>query len=93
MFHGVLEAVGAPWQVIARPDRIEVLIAGPVDVVKARTTLARALTDAGVADTMVSVRRVGAIARTPLGKAPLIRDLTSTQQRSSPSADVVRAAG
>lgn len=73
LFHGVLEAADAPWQVIRHPDRLEILVAGPVDADVFQSRLTQALGAAGAQALPITVERVAAIPRTALGKAPLVR--------------------
>ena len=64
----------AGWQIIQRPDGLEVLLAQPhgVDDQVLAANLQFALTGQGVAAPDVRIREVAAIPRTALGKAPLI---------------------
>ena len=78
VFHGVLEPVNAPWQVVRKPDSIVVLVAGPVSVTELERDVAAALRGAGAAPLAVSVSQVPAIPRTALGKAPLVRVETTS---------------
>jgi phenylacetate-coenzyme A ligase PaaK-like adenylate-forming protein len=71
VFHAVLEGADGPWQVIAHPDGLEVLVTSDPDGLEAR--LARALAAAGAAPRSLVARRVPDIPRTALGKAPLVR--------------------
>jgi len=79
VFRGVLdEATIAGWQVIQEPSSLRVLVVGlaPSTTTRGvRADLLAALTSAGVVGTEVSVQTVGAVERTPLGKAPLVRAL------------------
>ena len=75
VFHHVMDQVSAAgWQIVQRPDGLEVLLAHPhgVDGPALAGRLQTALTAQGVATPPVRVRAVTAIARTALGKAPLI---------------------
>lgn len=72
VFHAALEPVGAPWQVVAHPDGVEVLVAGATDG-NLGDHIAAGLMAAGARVPVVVVRRVGTIPRTALGKAPLVR--------------------
>ena len=75
VFHHVMDRVSAAgWQIIQRPDSLEVLLAQPhgVDDHVLAANLQFALTGQGVAAPDVRIREVAAIPRTALGKAPLI---------------------
>lgn len=79
VFHHVLDqAAAVGWQVVQEPAGLRVLIAGlasgstPAGI---QTSLAEALTAAGVMRIPVSVSVVGQLERTPLGKAPFVRRL------------------
>ena len=72
MFHAALETVGAPWQVVAHPNGVEVLVAGPTDG-RLGDRIAAGLAATGARVPTVVVRSVDAIPRTALGKAPLVR--------------------
>ena len=75
VFHHVMDRVSAAgWQIIQRPDGLEVLLAQPheVDQPALVTNLKAALTAQGVVTPTVWIREVAAITRTALGKAPLI---------------------
>jgi len=79
VFHSVLdEATIAGWQVIQEPSSLRVLLVGLAPTATTEgvhTDVLSALTSAGVVGTEVTVQRVGAVERTPLGKAPLVRGL------------------
>jgi hypothetical protein len=67
----------AGWQIVQRPDGLEVLLAHPPrgrrpGVGTPPQTALTALTAQGVATPPVRVHAVTAIARTALGKAPLV---------------------
>lgn len=73
--HHVMDRVrGAGWQVVQRPDGLDVLLVRPRDVDSAAlaTDLRSALAAQGVVAPDVRVREVPAIPRTALGKAALI---------------------
>ena len=72
VFHAALEPVGVPWQVVAHPNGVEVLVAGPTDG-SLGDRIAAALAATGARVSTVVVRSVDAIPRTALGKAPLVR--------------------
>lgn len=75
VFHHVMDSVDAGgWQIVQRLDRLEVLLAQPddVDFLGLAASIRAALTSLGVDPPEIQVREVDAIARTPLGKAPLI---------------------
>ena len=75
VFHHVMDHVTtAAWQIIQRPDGLEVLLVQPhaVDQSALVTSLQAALTAQGAVATTVRIREVAAIPRTALGKAPLI---------------------
>jgi phenylacetate-coenzyme A ligase PaaK-like adenylate-forming protein len=75
VFHHVMDAVtAAGWQIIQRPDGLEVLLVQPHEVDQSAlvTSLQAALTAQGAVATTVRIREVAAIPRTALGKAPLI---------------------
>lgn len=76
LFHTVLEAADAPWQVIRYPDRLQILVAGPVEPAL-QLKVERALAAAGAAPLPMAIERVAAIPRTALGKAPLVRVASS----------------
>jgi phenylacetate-CoA ligase len=77
LLHGVMDTVPAEgWQLVQKPDRLTVLLAGVPEnfsdpVLAARLT--RELRSRGALPPPVEVRRVRAIARTAMGKAPLIK--------------------
>lgn len=77
VFHRVLDSVpAAAWQVVHDDATITVLLAGEgtdLDGDRVAGALARELSGVGAAVPPISVKRVGAIPRTALGKAPLIR--------------------
>jgi phenylacetate-coenzyme A ligase PaaK-like adenylate-forming protein len=73
LFHVVLEPTGAPWQVVQRPDALEILVAGEVDNTHLEARVTAELARLGAAPIQVTVRRVPAIPRTTLGKTPLVR--------------------
>lgn len=79
VFHAVLdEATIAGWRVIQEPSSLRVLLVGLAPTATTEGVQAdvlSALTSAGVVGTEVSVQTVGAVERTPLGKAPLVRGL------------------
>lgn len=70
VFHAVLDASPGPWQVVAHPDGLEVLLTADPDGFETR--LARALAAAGAAPRL-ALHQVPEIPRTALGKAPLVR--------------------
>jgi len=75
VFHDVMDAVtAAGWQIIQRPDGLEVLLVQPhaVDQSALVTSLQAALRAEGAVATTVRIREVAAIPRTALGMAPLI---------------------
>lgn len=75
VFHHVMDQVSAGgWQIVQRPDGLEVLLAPPhpVDGSTLARRLQAALTARGVVAPSVQVREVDVIPRTALGKAPLI---------------------
>jgi phenylacetate-coenzyme A ligase PaaK-like adenylate-forming protein len=75
VFHHVMDHVtAAAWQIIQRPDGLEVLLVQPheVDQPVLVASLQAALTAQGVVAPTVRIREVAAIPRTALGKAPLI---------------------
>ena len=75
VFHHVMDRVtAAAWQIIQRPDGLEVLLVQPheVDQPVLAASLQAALTAQGVVAPTVRIREVAAIPRTALGKAPLI---------------------
>jgi putative adenylate-forming enzyme len=81
VFHAALERLPvAGWQVIDDGGRLRVLLAEPRDVDRASVAgdIRRALARVGVSGVPVSVELVGAIPRTALGKAPLIRRAGAT---------------
>jgi phenylacetate-CoA ligase len=72
------EATFAGGQVIQDTCGLRVLLVGlapPASVETVQAAVVSALTSAGVVGTGVSVQLVGAVERTPLGKAPLVRAL------------------
>ena len=87
VFHGALERlpVGG-WQVIDEGGRLRVLLAdaGTVDQADVAARIDAALAHAGAVGVPVRVEIVGSLARTSLGKAPLIR-------RTAMTADAVAA--
>ncbi len=75
VFHHVMDAVtAASWQIVQRPDGLEVLLVQPheVDQPALAAGLQTALTAQGAVAPNVRIREVAAIPRTALGKAPLI---------------------
>ena len=75
VFHHVMDQVSTGgWQIVQRPDGLEVLLAPPhgVDGPTLARHLQAALTARGVTPPPVRVREVAVIPRTALGKAPLI---------------------
>jgi len=83
VFHHVMDAVtDASWQIIQRPDGLEVLLVQPheVDQPVLAASLQTALTAQGAVAPNVRIREVAAIPRTALGKAPLIT--TADMERS-----------
>lgn len=77
VFHGALEHLPVSgWQVIARGEAIDVLLARPfgeVDPAAVATDLSHVLERAGAPNVRVAAAIVEEIPRTALGKAPLIR--------------------
>jgi phenylacetate-CoA ligase len=75
--HGVMDAVPAEgWQLVQEPDRLAVLLAGVPDALDDAAMadqLTHELRSRGALPPRVEVRRVRAIPRTALGKAPLIK--------------------
>lgn len=76
LFHAVLEAADAPWQVIRYPDRLAILVAGRVDG-SLQAQLESTLAAAGAASLPIAIQQVAAIPRTALGKVPLVRVASS----------------
>ena len=75
VFHHVMDRVtAAAWQIIQRPDGLEVLLVQPHEVEQPvlAASLQAALTAQGAVAPTVRIREVAAIPRTALGKAPLI---------------------
>jgi phenylacetate-coenzyme A ligase PaaK-like adenylate-forming protein len=75
VLHHVMNGVDAAgWQIVQRPDRLEVLLAQPGDLDRAAlmARVKNALTEQGVDAPELQVREVTSIPRTALGKAPLI---------------------
>ena len=80
VLHHVMDRVSAAgWQIVQRPDGLEVLLAKPhaVDGPALVARLQEALAARGVVAPAVRLRKVAAIPRTPLGKAPLITTVES----------------
>ena len=76
VFHHVMDAVtAAGWQIIQRPDGLEVLLVQPHEVDQSAlvTSLQAALTAQGAVATTVRIREVAAIPRTPLVRRPSSR--------------------
>jgi len=77
VFHGVMDTVPAEgWQLVQEPNGLVVLLAGVPDGFgddALADQLDRELRSRGVVPPRVQVRRVPAIPRSPLGKAPLIK--------------------
>lgn len=71
VFHAVLDGARGPWQVIAHPDGLEVLVT--TDPGGLEAGLAQALAEAGAAPRSLVARQVRDMPRTSLGKAPLVR--------------------
>jgi phenylacetate-coenzyme A ligase PaaK-like adenylate-forming protein len=71
LFHAVLERTGRPWQVVAHPDGLEVLVTAPTSGLDA--SLRAALAGAGAYPAALRVRQVPDIPRTAVGKVPLVR--------------------
>ena len=80
LIHGVMDGVPAEgWQLVQEPDRLAVLLAGVPDAFDddgLADRLTSELRSRGALPPPVKVRRVPAIPRTPLGKAPLIKRST-----------------
>jgi phenylacetate-CoA ligase len=89
VFHAVLETLPlAGWQVIEDAGRLRVLLAGAagsIDTGVVRSSIASALDGVGAHDVPIAVESVDSIARTALGKAPLIR-----REQTAPSAVAAR---
>ncbi|MDD7966148.1 phenylacetate--CoA ligase family protein [Actinomycetospora lemnae] len=75
VLHHIMDRVDAAgWQIVQRPDRLEVLLAQPRNLDRAALTarLEDALMGQGVEAPELRIREVTSIPRTALGKAPLI---------------------
>ncbi|MGI5132820.1 phenylacetate--CoA ligase family protein [Pseudonocardia sp. CA-107938] len=75
VFHHVMDRVSAAgWQIVQRPDGLDVLLAHPrrVDPLRLAAALRTALAEHGVTAPEIRIQHVSAIPRTALGKAPLI---------------------
>lgn len=79
VFHRVLEPLPArEWQVVQEPERLRVLVVEPrsdVDLDRVRADIAESIAAAGARAPVIVVERAGAVTRTALGKAPLVRAL------------------
>ena len=77
VFHSVMDAVPAEgWQLVQEPDQLVVLLAGAPDAFDddgLAGRLMHELQSRGVVTPQIEVRRLRAIPRTALGKAPLIK--------------------
>ena len=77
VFHSVMDAVPAEgWQLVQEPDRLAVLLAGAPDAFDddgLAGRLMHELWSRGALAPQIEVRRLRAIPRTALGKAPLIK--------------------
>ncbi|MBA3906975.1 MAG: phenylacetate--CoA ligase family protein [Pseudonocardiales bacterium] len=77
VFHHIMDDVtAAGWQIVHRPDGIEILLARPqqVDMQALASRMRTTLSAHGVTAPTVTIREVAAIPRTALGKAPLITE-------------------
>ena len=87
LFHKILEPLAVQaWQVIEEPDAIRVLLAKPeglLDTLDISSKIERALEENGALERPIHIERVEEVTKTALGKAPLIRALSS---RSAPPA-------
>jgi phenylacetate-coenzyme A ligase PaaK-like adenylate-forming protein len=87
LFHKILEPLAVQaWQVIEEPDAIRVLLARPeglLDILDISSKIERALEENGALARPIHIERVEEVTKTALGKAPLIRALSS---RSAPPA-------
>jgi phenylacetate-CoA ligase len=81
VFHEILERLSVQaWQVIEEPDAIRVLLARPedlVDILQISSDIGRALEEKGAVARPVRVERVDEVTKTALGKAPLVRALST----------------
>ena len=79
VFHHVLETAPVrEWQVVQEADRLHVLLGaphGPVEVGEIAGAIARELQRVGTTPPRIDVDIVDAVARTALGKAPLVKAL------------------
>lgn len=93
VFHRVMDTVPAGgWQIVQGPDVLTVLLSGLREGFSDATlvdSLRRELETQGALAPQVKVRRVQAIHRTTVGKAPLIKSdvRTSTLHQSRPGSD------
>lgn len=80
VFHHIMDKINvAGWQIIQKSDRLAVLLAKPgsLDAAALAVDIRCALSARGVQPPDVEIKRVAAIPRTPLGKAPLIMKAAS----------------
>ena len=77
VFHSVMDAAPAEgWQLVQEPDGLAVLLAGAPDAFDDNGLAGRLLHELrshGALAPQIEVRRLPAIPRTALGKAPLIK--------------------
>lgn len=83
VFHGVLGRLPVhAWQVWREHEGLRVLLArpaAPLDIDAVARAVTKALEYHGAAPLRVDVQLVETVAKTPSGKAPLIRDLTEAE--------------
>jgi phenylacetate-coenzyme A ligase PaaK-like adenylate-forming protein len=75
VFHHAMDGVDAAgWQIVQRPDDLEILLVRPhrVDIAALATQVRSALAGQGAVAPPVAIREVASIPRTAAGKAPLI---------------------
>jgi phenylacetate-CoA ligase len=88
LFHKILEPLPLQaWQVIEEPDAIRVLLARPeglVDTLDISSEIERALQENGALARPIHIERVEEVTKTALGKAPLIRALSSSSAPPPP---------
>jgi phenylacetate-coenzyme A ligase PaaK-like adenylate-forming protein len=82
VFHHVLEAAPVrEWQVVQEAERLHVVLAAPNAAIatdQIASALARELRQVGATPPRIDVELVDAVARTALGKAPLVKALRRT---------------